>query len=63
MPDRLILERVGFSEDTVQKLRAAGYQIDSNGGIGDCEAISVDASSGWKFGASDPRADGKAVGY
>ena len=63
MPDRLILERVGFSEDTVQKLREAGYQIDSYGGIGDCEAIAVDARSGWKFGASDPRAEGKAVGY
>jgi gamma-glutamyltranspeptidase/glutathione hydrolase len=63
MPDRLILERVGFSADTIQKLREAGYQMDFYGGIGDCEAIAVDALSGWKFGASDPRADGKAVGY
>jgi gamma-glutamyltranspeptidase / glutathione hydrolase len=63
MPDRLILERVGFSEDTVQKLREAGYQIDFSGGMGDCEAIEVDPLSGWKFGAADPRAYGKAVGY
>ena len=63
MPDRLILERVGFSADTIEKLREAGYEIDFYGGIGDCEAIAVDARSGWKFGASDPRADGKAVGY
>ena len=63
MPDRLILERVGFSADTIQKLREAGYQIDFRNGIGDCEAIEVDPHSGWKFGAADPRAYGKAVGY
>jgi gamma-glutamyltranspeptidase/glutathione hydrolase len=63
MPDRLILERVGFSGDTIQKLREAGYQIDFYDRIGDCEAIEVDPLSGWKFGAADPRAYGKAVGY
>jgi gamma-glutamyltranspeptidase len=63
MPDRLILERIGFSADTIQKLREAGYQIDFRNGIGDCEAIEVDPYSGWKFGAADPRAYGKAVGY
>jgi gamma-glutamyltranspeptidase/glutathione hydrolase len=63
MPDRLILERIGFSGDTVQKLREAGYQVDFHDSIGDCEAIEVDPVSGWKFGAADPRAYGKAVGY
>ncbi len=63
MPDRLILERVGFSEDTIRKLREAGYQIDFRDRMGDCEAIEVDPLSGWKFGAADPRAHGKAVGY
>jgi gamma-glutamyltranspeptidase/glutathione hydrolase len=63
MPDRLILERVGFSVDTVQKLQEAGYQIDFSDRMGDCEAIEVDPLSGWKFGAADPRAYGKAVGY
>jgi len=63
MPERLILEPVGFSADTIQKLREAGYQVDFYGSIGDCEAIEIDPQSGWKFGAADPRADGKAVGY
>jgi gamma-glutamyltranspeptidase/glutathione hydrolase len=63
VPDRLLLERVGFSGDTLQKLRGAGYQIDFGDRIGDCEAIEVDPRSGWKFGATDPRAYGKAVGY
>jgi gamma-glutamyltranspeptidase/glutathione hydrolase len=63
MPDRLVLERIGFSGDTMQKLREAGYQIDFRDRMGDCEAIEVDPLSGWKFGAADPRAYGKAVGY
>ena len=63
MPDRLILERLGFSEDTLQKLREAGYAIQFTDRIGDCEAIEIDARSGWKFGAADPRAEGKAAGY
>jgi len=63
MPDQLILERVGFSADTIQKLREAGYQIDFRDRMGDCEAIEVDPRTGWKFGAADPRANGKAVGY
>ncbi len=63
MPDRLVLERVGFSADTVQKLREAGYQVEIGGRMGDCEAIEIDPQSGWKFGAADPRAYGKAVGY
>jgi gamma-glutamyltranspeptidase/glutathione hydrolase len=63
MPDRLLLERVGFSADTLAKLREAGYQLDFRDSLGDCEAIEVDSKSGWRFGASDPRGDGKAVGY
>ena len=63
MPDQLILERVGFSADTIQKLREAGYQIDFRDSMGGCQAIEVDPRTGWKFGAADPRANGKAVGY
>jgi gamma-glutamyltranspeptidase/glutathione hydrolase len=63
MPDRLVLERVGFSAETIQKLQQAGYQIDFRDRMGDCEAIEIDPASGWKFGTADPRASGKAVGY
>jgi gamma-glutamyltranspeptidase/glutathione hydrolase len=63
MPDRLTLERVGFSSDTIEKLRRAGYPVSFRDSIGDCEAIEIASESGWRFGASDPRAEGKAVGY
>jgi gamma-glutamyltranspeptidase/glutathione hydrolase len=63
IPDRLEFERVGFSADTLDKLQQAGYPVSFRDNIGDCEAIEIDPDSGWRFGASDPRADGKAVGY
>lgn len=63
VPDRLTLERMGFSADTLHKLQQAGYPLNFRDTIGDCEAIEAAPQSGWRFGASDPRADGKAVGY
>ena len=62
-PDLLTFERVGFSADTIEKLQQAGYPVSYRDTIGDCEAIEVAPQSGWRFGGSDPRADGKAVGY
>ncbi len=63
MPDHLTLERWGFSEDTLAKLREAGYRLEFQEMLGDCEVIEIDPQSGWRFGASDPRGEGKAVGY
>jgi gamma-glutamyltranspeptidase/glutathione hydrolase len=63
MPDLLTLERVGFSSDTLEKLQQDGYPLSFRDIIGDCEAIEIAPDSGWRWGASDPRADGKAVGY
>jgi gamma-glutamyltranspeptidase/glutathione hydrolase len=63
MPDRLTAERTGFSSDTLEKLEQAGYPLSFRDSMGDCEAIEIAPASGWRFGASDPRADGKAAGY
>jgi gamma-glutamyltranspeptidase/glutathione hydrolase len=63
MPDHLILERWGFSADTIQKLQEAGYTLEFREKMGACEAIEIDAGKGWRFGAADPRTGGKAVGY
>ena len=62
MPDQLEMEQ-GFSADTVEKLEQAGYKLKFLDGIGDCETIAVDPQTHWRFGASDPRRDGKAAGY
>ena len=64
MPDRLFLERFGFSADTIQKLRESGYVLNFVNSLGNCEAIEVRSDKGgWRFGAADPRGEGKAAGY
>jgi gamma-glutamyltranspeptidase/glutathione hydrolase len=62
-PDLLTFEREGFSSDTIEMLQKAGYPVSFRDKMGDCEAIEIDPQSGWRLGASDPREDGKAVGY
>ena len=63
MPDVLQMEGWGFSADTLDKLKDAGYKLRVRGRLGDCQAIAVDPKTGWRFGAADPRGEGKAAGY
>jgi gamma-glutamyltranspeptidase / glutathione hydrolase len=63
LPDKLVVESWGFSADTLKMLKDSGYPLTTRASIGECEAIEVDPKAGWKFGAADPRGDGKAVGY
>jgi gamma-glutamyltranspeptidase/glutathione hydrolase len=63
MPDKVMLERDGFSSATIERLRAAGYPVGFRENMGDCEAIEIDPHSDVRRGASDPRGDGKAIGY
>jgi gamma-glutamyltranspeptidase/glutathione hydrolase len=62
-PDRLMFEREGFSADILERLQQAGYPVGFRDNMGDCEAVEISAESGWRLGASDPRGEGKAVGY
>ena len=70
LPDRIRIEPVGFSPDTLALLRARGHQIqagestspDSDFRIGDAHAIAI-TPDGTRLGAADPRRGGKAVGY
>ncbi len=63
MPDRLVVERIGFPADVIQALRSMGHDVDLRGLMGDCEAIMLDPRDGTRLGAADPRMDGKAAGY
>jgi gamma-glutamyltranspeptidase/glutathione hydrolase len=62
MPDKLSLEP-DISPDTVQLLKARGYEVDHSPGLvlASVEAILVDG--GWLQGAHDGRRAGKASGY
>jgi len=63
LPDKLVLEKWGFSADTLEKLMQAGYQIEFRDHIGECQAIEVDPQTGGRRGAADPRGDGRAEAY
>jgi gamma-glutamyltranspeptidase/glutathione hydrolase len=63
MPDKLFVEKWGFSADTIRRLQSAGYHLQIVNHIGDCEAIQIDPETGWRFGADDPRGSGLALGY
>ena len=61
LPDRISLERGGFSAEAVAGLRARGHQVTEGGRWGDVEAI-IRHGNGWE-GVSDPRYGGGGAGY
>ena len=63
MPDELGLEKVGISPDTARLLEQRGYKLNWSEPWSDGECIMIDAASGERLGASDPRNGGKALGY
>jgi gamma-glutamyltranspeptidase/glutathione hydrolase len=63
MPDKLVMERIGFANDVVQALQGRGHKIEARDSIGDCQAILIDPQTGIRLGAADPRGDGQACGY
>ncbi len=61
-PDTIRLERLGFPEDVVTALTAMGHATTVNEDMGDVHAILID-DTGLRLGASDPRMDGRTLGY
>ncbi len=69
MPDLVRFEPYGLSPDTLKRLQDMGHKLsvrpDSEGGkyMGDAEGIMIEDETGIRLGGSDPRRDGKSVGY
>ena len=63
LPDSITMEKVGFSPDTVSTLNQLGHKIDFRGYWSDGECIAIDAKTGDRLGAPDPRNNGAAAGY
>ena len=61
LPDRIQLERGGFPDSVVARLKAMGHDVAFRGPMGDVEAI-IRTSNGW-LGVSDPRRGGGPSGY
>ena len=62
LPDEVVLEKE-FSPVFEQALNANGYPTKRKGHIGLVNAIGIDAQTGERFGAADPRDHGSAIGY
>jgi gamma-glutamyltranspeptidase/glutathione hydrolase len=64
LPDKVMVERKRFSPDTLKLLKADGHAVDERSSYwGDAECIMIDPKTGERQGSSDPRNEGKAVGY
>ncbi len=63
LPDELRIERQGFPLDVRRALEARGHTIVERADMGDVHAIRIDPKTGIRYGASDPRMDGKTLGY
>jgi gamma-glutamyltranspeptidase / glutathione hydrolase len=62
LPDRIFMEQ-DFPESLEQALQARGFETKRRGHIGLVNAIGIDAKTGERLGAADPRDSGSAVGY
>jgi gamma-glutamyltranspeptidase/glutathione hydrolase len=62
LPDEVLLEKE-FSPAFEQALNANGYATKRKGHIGLVNAIGIDAQTGDRLGAADPRDSGSAMGY
>src|SRR5690349_20134719 len=64
LPDELVGEPFGLSGDTQRALIARGHTLAKLRYLGDAEGIMIEAKTGIRLGATDPRrSDGQAVGY
>ncbi|HTY38781.1 MAG TPA: gamma-glutamyltransferase [Bacteroidota bacterium] len=64
LPDTLQWEKFGLSNDVITNLEKRGYTIRPRGGtLGRVEAILIDPKTGYRYGSTDPRGYGAALGY
>jgi gamma-glutamyltranspeptidase/glutathione hydrolase len=69
MPDYIKYEPFGLAPDVMKRLQEMGHKFpdktdfESRGYIGDAEGIMIEEKTGIRLGGSDPRLDGKSVGY
>jgi gamma-glutamyltranspeptidase/glutathione hydrolase len=62
LPDQALIEQF-ISPELEEALRVRGYAVKRKGNIGLVNAIGIDAKTGERLGAADPRDNGSAIGY
>ncbi|MGB2678571.1 MAG: gamma-glutamyltransferase [Candidatus Acidiferrum sp.] len=62
LPDELQMEML-FSPEMEEQMKSRGHTVKRRGHIGLVNAIGIDAKTGERCGAADPRDAGSAIGY
>jgi gamma-glutamyltranspeptidase/glutathione hydrolase len=62
LPDQIVMEQL-FSPEMEEQMKSRGYEVKRRGHIGLVNAIGIDAKTGERSGAADPRDQGSALGY
>lgn len=64
LPDQVMVEPFGLSEDTRRALEARGHKLSTVvRDMSDAQGVMIEEKTGVRLGASDSRRDGAAVGY
>lgn len=64
MPDEIRYEPYGLAPDALRRLRELGHNLsDKPRYMGDAEGIMIEEKTEIRLGGSDPRLDGRSVGY
>lgn len=64
MPDEIRHEPFGVNPDTLRKLQEMGHKfVATPRQMGDAEGVMIEPQTRVRLGGSDPRLDGKSVGY
>ena len=64
MPDTITYEPYGLAPDVMKALEAKGHKfVERPRYMGDAEGVMIEDKTGVRLGGSDPRLDGRSVGY
>jgi len=63
MPDQIVYEPYGLVPDVMNRLKSMGHQFANPRYMGDAEGVMIEDKTDVRLGGSDPRLDGKSIGY
>ncbi|HEX2488481.1 MAG TPA: gamma-glutamyltransferase [Blastocatellia bacterium] len=63
MPDQIVYEPYGLVPDVLNRLKSMGHQFGNQRNMGDAEGVMIEEKTDVRLGGSDPRLDGKSIGY
>jgi gamma-glutamyltranspeptidase/glutathione hydrolase len=64
LPDEVRYEPFGLVSDVIKALQSLGHKLtDRPRYMGDVEGVMIEDKTGVRLGASDPRRNGRAIGY